>query len=86
MTEAEARRWLAHDLKPRDDSTPTVEFADIQGLLWSGYGPLKEACFLLLRVTDAAAARAWLGAHGDSVTTDRATAPATCRRKRCISR
>ena len=49
-------------------TTPDSEFADIQGLLWSGYGPLKEACFLLLRVTDAAAARAWLGVTAESVT------------------
>jgi deferrochelatase/peroxidase EfeB len=38
------------------------ESADIQGLLWSGYGSLTEACFLLLHVTDAAAARSWLAA------------------------
>ena len=50
-------------------TTPDSEFADIQGLLWSGYGPLKEACFLLLRVTDAAAARAWLRDASESVTT-----------------
>jgi deferrochelatase/peroxidase EfeB len=50
-------------------TTPDAEFADIQGLLWSGYGPLKQACFLLLRVTDAAAARDWLGATVESVTT-----------------
>jgi deferrochelatase/peroxidase EfeB len=49
-------------------TTPDNEFADIQGLLWSGYGPLKEACFLLLRVTDAAAARAWLRVTAESVT------------------
>jgi Dyp-type peroxidase family len=45
------------------------EFGDIQGLLWSGYGSLKQACFILLRVTDAAAARAWLATAADSVTT-----------------
>ncbi len=48
---------------------PVSEFGDIQALLWSGYGPLTEACFLLLQVTDAAAARAWLGTMVDSVTT-----------------
>ena len=41
-------------------TSPNAESADIQGLLWSGYGSLTEACFLLLHVTDAAAARAWL--------------------------
>ena len=49
--------------------SPVSEFGDIQGLLWSGYGPLKEACFLLLQVHDAAAARAWLGTVAESVTT-----------------
>jgi Dyp-type peroxidase family len=41
---------------------PTHEAEDVQGLVQSGYTPLTEACFLLLRVLDAAAARAWLGA------------------------
>jgi deferrochelatase/peroxidase EfeB len=50
-------------------ATPDSEFADIQGLLWSGYGSLKQACFLLLRVTDAAAARAWLRDVSESVAT-----------------
>ena len=50
-------------------TTPDGEFGDIQGLLWSGYGPLKEACFLLLRITDATAARAWLRELTPSVTT-----------------
>jgi Dyp-type peroxidase family len=41
---------------------PTHEAEDVQGLVQSGYTPLTEACFLLLRVVDAVAARAWLGA------------------------
>ena len=42
--------------------TPQIaEPADIQGLLRSGYGSMTEACFILLSVTDATAARAWLG-------------------------
>ena len=45
------------------------DFADIQGLLWSGYAALKEACFALLRVTEAAPARAWLGTIAATVTT-----------------
>jgi deferrochelatase/peroxidase EfeB len=48
---------------------PDGEFADIQGLVWSGYGPLKEACFILLCVTNAGAARTWLARTIDSVTT-----------------
>ena len=37
------------------------DFADVQGLVRFGYGKMKEACYLHLRVKDAAAARAWLG-------------------------
>src|ERR1700736_2222346 len=39
---------------------PVTEFDDIQGLVRSGYGPLDEAVFLLLRITDQVAAKAWL--------------------------
>ncbi|WP_218508940.1 hypothetical protein [Variovorax sp. dw_308] len=41
-------------------SQELVDLDDIQGLVAFGYGKLKEACFLLLDVRDAAAARAWL--------------------------
>ena len=37
-----------------------VELGDVQGLVRFGYKHLTEACFLLLRVRDPAAARAWL--------------------------
>jgi Dyp-type peroxidase family len=37
-----------------------VELDDVQGLVRFGYKHLPEACFLLLRVKDPAAARAWL--------------------------
>ena len=37
-----------------------VELDDVQGLLRSGFGRQTEACFLLLRVKDRDAARAWL--------------------------
>lgn len=37
-----------------------MEFDDVQGLLRFGYKHLTESCFLLLRVKDPAAARAWL--------------------------
>ena len=42
------------------DPMTATEPHDIQGLLRSGYGSLTEASFLLLRVADAAKARAWL--------------------------
>ena len=38
----------------------SVELDDVQGLLRFGYKHLTEACYLLLRVKDPAAARAWL--------------------------
>ena len=38
-----------------------VELADVQGLVRFGYKHLTEASFLLLRVRNLAAARAWLG-------------------------
>ena len=37
-----------------------VELDDVQGLVRFGYKHLTEACFLLLRVKDVAAAQAWL--------------------------
>jgi Dyp-type peroxidase family len=39
-----------------------IDYRDVQGLVRFGHGHLKEACFLLLRVDQAAPARAWLGA------------------------
>ena len=39
-----------------------VDYGDIQGLARFGHGRLKEACYLLLRVADRAAARDWLRA------------------------
>ena len=39
-----------------------ADYRDIQGLLRYGYGRLAEACFLLLRIDDPAAASRWLEA------------------------
>ena len=39
-----------------------VDFDDVQGLLRFGYGKMTQASYALLRVRDAAAARAWLRA------------------------
>jgi Dyp-type peroxidase family len=38
----------------------TLQVDDIQGIILHGYGRLQSACFLLLRVTKPAAAKAWL--------------------------
>jgi deferrochelatase/peroxidase EfeB len=40
--------------------TGAVDFADVQGIVRYGYKHLTEACYYLLRVKDAGAARAWL--------------------------
>ena len=37
-----------------------IDYSDVQGLVRFGHAHLPEACFLLLRVEDAAAARLWL--------------------------
>ena len=37
-----------------------IDYSDVQGLVRFGHGHLPEACFLLTRVEDAAAARSWL--------------------------
>ncbi len=65
------------DLGKADSKSPVPanDFADMQGLLYTSYGTLPESCFLLLRVADPAAARAWLSAV-DVTTADRRGATA----------
>ena len=46
--------------EPNNSRFDIDEFADIQCLVRYGNGHLREACFLMLRVSDAAAARQWL--------------------------
>ena len=40
-------------------SAPLIDYADVQGLVRFAYAHHTEACYLLLRIRDAAAARAW---------------------------
>jgi Dyp-type peroxidase family len=47
----------------------TLELDDIQGLVARGYGTLRAAVFVLLRIDDPAAARAWLGDLASEVAT-----------------
>ena len=47
----------------------TLELDDIQGLVARGYGTLRAAVFVLLRIDDPAAARAWLGSLAGEVAT-----------------
>src|SRR5262245_6417465 len=57
---------------------PLLEINDIQGIILFNYGRLRSACYLLLEITDPAAARVWLStlpllsAQFDNKTTDRA--------------
>ena len=53
----------------------TLELDDMQGLILRGYGRLPEACLLLYRVAQPAAARAWLAGLVPRLTTA-ASAPA----------
>jgi len=47
----------------------TLELDDIQGLVARGYGTLRAASFVLARIDDPTAARAWLTALADEVAT-----------------
>lgn len=53
----------------RPPVTPALETSDMQGLVARAYGQLPVARYLLCRVTDAAAARTWLGSVAPGVST-----------------
>lgn len=53
----------------RPPVTPPLETADMQGLIARAYGHLPLARYLLCSVTDAAAARAWIGSVAPGVST-----------------
>ncbi len=52
---------------PVTPSPEIVEQGEIQGLVYGGFGALKEARFLLLRVKDAARARAYIDEIGPDI-------------------
>jgi deferrochelatase/peroxidase EfeB len=54
-----------------------VEYDDVQGIVRFGYKHLTEARYLLLRVADARAARAWLGAAPVATSATATTLPDT---------
>jgi deferrochelatase/peroxidase EfeB len=60
----------------RGNVTP-VDYGDVQGLAAFGYAKLTEARFLLLRIRDAAAARAWIASAPVSTAEPRQSAPDT---------
>jgi Dyp-type peroxidase family len=47
---------------------PDLEREDIQGLIARGYADLKAASYVLLKISDAALAGAWLGSLADQIT------------------
>jgi len=49
------------------DAGPTIDTADMQGLVARAYGHHRAARYLLLGITDPAAARRWLGSVVDDV-------------------
>ena len=58
------------------DTLP-VDYSDIQGIVRFGYGPLTEACFLLLDIRDAPAARSWLSTAPVATAVELAEPPKT---------
>src|SRR5690242_7254973 len=60
----------------QSDLTP-ASFGDIQGLVRFGHGHLTEAAFLLLRIEDPRAARAWLATAPVTSATDSQPLPDT---------
>ncbi|KWT82815.1 MULTISPECIES: hypothetical protein [unclassified Variovorax] len=57
--------------------TTQVDFDDIQGLVRYGYKHLTQACFLLLRIRNAEAARAWLASAPVTPAVERNPPPST---------
>lgn len=55
----------------------SVEYEDIQGLVRFGYRHMRQACFLLLRIRDAGAARAWLSSAPVASAATREPPPST---------
>jgi len=58
-------------------SMPAVDLYDIQGLVRFGYRKLTQACFILLRVRNAEAARDWLASCPVSSALERSPPPRT---------
>ncbi len=56
---------------------PAVDYSDVQGLVRFGYGKLTDASFLLLKIRDVAAARAWLASAPVSNAVELDQAPPT---------
>ena len=62
-----------------------VDYADVQGLVRYGYAHMTESRFLLLRVKDPRAARAWLRAAPVTPATRTTPRPATALQARVLT-
>jgi len=56
---------------------PSIDYEDVQGLVRFGYGKMTEACYFLLLIENAFAARGWLKSAAVSSAVERNPAPNT---------
>jgi Dyp-type peroxidase family len=61
-----------------------IDLHDIQGIIVYGYGKLAAACFVLLQITDARAAKGWLGKLGERITSAEAN-PSELGQQTCLN-
>lgn len=62
----------------------TLDLKNIQGIIVYGYGKLAAACFVLLQITDAGAAKNWLGKVADNITNAQ-TNPSEMDQETCLN-
>lgn len=60
------------------------DLKDIQGIIIHGYGKLGAACFVLLQITDAKAAKSWLGKLAEQLTAAQ-TNPSKSGQQTCLN-
>ena len=61
-----------------------LDFKDIQGIIIHGYGKLAAACFVLLQIADAKAAKSWLGKLAEQITSAQ-TNPSQSGQQTCLN-
>lgn len=62
----------------------TLDLKDIQGIIVYGYGKLAAACFVLLQIANAGAAKNWLSKLADTITTAQ-TNPSQSGQQTCLN-
>ncbi|MET0404485.1 MAG: peroxidase [Cystobacter sp.] len=80
-------RWAGRALPRMMPTTSPPEWDDVQGLVVYGYKAMEVATFLVLKIEDAAQARAWLGEllEGDLTTAARIPREERERRHACLN-